>query len=51
LLEDGMDKEIKKVEKTIDKKMHGLLKKDKKRDAECDTAMKEKKKMKKKKKK
>ena len=44
-----MDKEIKKVEKSIDKKMHGLLKKDKKRDAKCEMDIHEKKKKKKKK--
>jgi hypothetical protein len=33
-----MDKAIKKVEKTIDKKMEGLIKKDKVRDKKCEHA-------------
>ncbi len=39
-----MDKAIKNVKKTVDKKMNNLVKMDVKRDKKCDAAMKAKKK-------
>lgn len=38
-----MDKKIKNVKKSMDKKMNNLVKEDIKRDAKCDMAMKKKK--------